>query len=71
MHAAMTDSLIQGWRLKRDVGFWRPIEAIAEAGDDENPDTAAAAGWTPLLAPTPPYSDYVSGHGCVTVPAVG
>ena len=25
VHAAMTDSLIQCWRLKRDVGFWRPI----------------------------------------------
>ena len=28
LHAAMTDSLIQCWRLKRDVGFWRPSQAI-------------------------------------------
>ena len=66
----MTDSLIKCWQLKRDVGFWRPVEAVPAAGDDGNPDTRPAAGWTPLLAPTPPYSDYVSGHGCVTSPQV-
>ena len=27
----MTDSLIQCWRLKRDVGFWRPSQAIRDA----------------------------------------
>ena len=70
MHGAMTDSLIKCWQLKRDVGFWRPVEAVPAAGDDGNPDTRPAAGWTPLLAPTPPYSDYVSGHGCVTSPQV-
>jgi hypothetical protein len=69
MHGAMTDSLIKCWQLKRDVGFWRPFQAIAGAGDDGNPDTQPEAGWTPFLA-NPPYSDYVSGHGCVTSPAV-
>jgi hypothetical protein len=69
MHAAMADSLIRCWELKRDVGFWRPSEAIAEAATDGNPNTAAEAGWTPLV-PNPPYSDYVSGHACVTGPAV-
>jgi hypothetical protein len=69
MHAAMTDTLIRCWELKRDVGFWRPSEAIAEADQDGNPDTAAATGWTPLV-PNPPYSDYVSGHACLTGPAV-
>ena len=53
MHGAMTDSLIKCWQLKRDVGFWRPVEAVPAAGDDGNPDTRPAAGWTPLLAPTP------------------
>jgi hypothetical protein len=70
IHSAMTDSLITCWQLKRDVGFWRPIEAVAGAADDGNPDTQPQAGWTPLLAPTPPYSDYVTGHGCLTSPAV-
>ena len=39
MHGAMTDSLIKCWQLKRDVGFWRPVEAVPAAGDDGNPDT--------------------------------
>jgi hypothetical protein len=69
MHAAMTDTVIRCWELKRDVGFWRPSEAIAEAGKDGNPRTAAEPGWTPLVA-NPPYSDYVSGHACLTGPAV-
>jgi hypothetical protein len=69
IHGAMTDSLIRCWQLKRDVGFWRPFQAIAGAADDGNPDTQPEAGWTPFL-PSPPYSDYVSGHGCVTSPAV-
>jgi hypothetical protein len=70
MHGAMTDSLIRCWQLKRDVGFWRPVEAVPAAAADGNPDTRPEAGWAPLLAPTPAYSDYVSGHGCVTSPQV-
>jgi hypothetical protein len=69
VHAAMTDSLIQCWRLKRDVGFWRPSQAIRGAASDGNPLTTADNTWTPLIA-NPPYSDYVSGHGCLTGPAV-
>ncbi|MET1058906.1 MAG: vanadium-dependent haloperoxidase [Nocardioides sp.] len=69
MHAAMTDAVIKCWRLKRDVGFWRPREAVAGAASDGNPATTPEAGWTSLLQPEPPYSDYVSGHGCLTSPA--
>ncbi len=70
MHAAMTDSLIQCWRLKRDVGFWRPSQAIQGADSDGNPATTpTSTPWVPLV-PNPPYSDYVSGHGCLTGPAV-
>jgi hypothetical protein len=69
MHAAMTDSLIQCWRLKRDVGFWRPSQAVQGAENDGNPATIDDDTWTPLI-PNPPYSDYVSGHGCLTGPAV-
>jgi hypothetical protein len=70
IHGAMTDSLIQCWRLKRDVGFWRPSQAIQGAADDGNPATSpSTTPWAPLVA-NPPYSDYVSGHGCVTSPAV-
>lgn len=69
MHTAMTDSLITCWRLKRDVGFWRPSQAIAAAATDGNAATAPVPGWTPLVG-NPPYSDYVSGHACLTAPAV-
>jgi hypothetical protein len=68
MHGAMTDAIVKCWRLKRDVGFWRPSQAVARAAEDRNPATTPEAGWTPLL-PEPPYSDYVSGHGCITSPA--
>ncbi len=69
IHGAMTDSVIRCWQLKRDVGFWRPFQAIAAAADDGNPDTQPEPGWEPFL-PQPPYSDYVSGHACLTGPAV-
>ena len=69
MHASMTDSVIRCWQLKRDVGFWRPSQAIAAAADDGNPNTLTDPDWAPLV-PNPPYSDYVSGHACLTGPAV-
>jgi hypothetical protein len=68
MHVAMTDSLIQAWRLKYDVGFWRPSQAIQGAATDGNPGTIADPAWTPLVA-NPPYADYTSGHASVTAPA--
>jgi hypothetical protein len=69
MHASMTDSVITCWRLKRDVGFWRPFQAVAAADDDGNPRTATEQDWAPLLG-YPPYSDYVSGHASLIGPAV-
>ena len=69
MHTAMADSAITCFRLKYDVGYWRPFQAVAGAGDDGNPATVPEAGWLSLL-PNPPYGDYVSGHGCLTAPAI-
>jgi hypothetical protein len=69
IHTAMSDALITCWRLKYDVGFWRPFQAIHGADTDGNPATTPDPGWAPLIA-NPPYSDYVSGHGCLTSPAV-
>lgn len=68
MHGAMTDSVITCWRLKFNVGFWRPNQAIRRAAEDGNPATTADPTWEPLLA-TPAYSDYVSGHAALTAPA--
>ena len=39
IHGAMTDSAIRVWGLKRDVGFWRPSQAVAGAETDGNPAT--------------------------------
>jgi hypothetical protein len=70
IHGSMTDAVVRCWQLKRDVGFWRPTAAIAAADVDGNPDTSTVPGWTSLLQPVPNYSDYVSGHGCLTSSAV-
>jgi hypothetical protein len=65
LDAATADTMIQCWRAKYDYGLWRPSSAIRGADTDGNPRTAADPGWAPLLT-DPPYSDYVSGHACVT-----
>ena len=64
--AAVAMSMIQSWRWKFDVGFWRPSQAIPLADTDGNPDTKAE-GWTALL-PMPAYPDYTSGHANATAP---
>ena len=65
MDAAVLTSFIQTFRLKYDVGFWRPFQAIAAAGTDGNPGTAPQTGWAPLVT-NPAYSDYTSGHAAAT-----
>jgi len=69
MHGALADSLICAWQQKRDVGFWRPFQAISGLPDDGNPLTTPQPGWAPLV-PNPPYSDYLSGHGSATSPQI-
>jgi hypothetical protein len=69
MHGALADSLICAWQQKRDVGFWRPFQAISGLLDDGNPLTTPQPGWAPLV-PNPPYSDYLSGHGSATSPQI-
>jgi hypothetical protein len=65
--AAQVTAFIRAWRLKYDVGYWRPFQAIAQGDADGNPDTAAQTGWVPLV-PNPSYSDYTSGHAAATAP---
>lgn len=69
LHAAMADSMIQGWRLKYELGFWRPSQAIPAADTDGNPATVADPEWLPYF-PMPSYSDYVSGHAVAVAPAM-
>ena len=57
------DAAINCWNDKYYWDFWRPWNAIPRAADDDNPDTAAQAGWTPLVAA--PYPEHPSGHLCL------
>ncbi len=70
LSSSMADALIVAWRSKFDEGYWRPITAIHEAGNDGNPATTADPTWAPLRA-TPPYPDYPSGHASVTGATTG
>lgn len=77
VNASVADALITTWRLKYDVGYWRPITAIREGDDDTNASTAGDSAWTPFAddssawppgaqVGTPPYPEYPSGHATIT-----
>ena len=51
------------WRLKRDVGFWRPFQAIAAAARRQL--QTHAAGRVGPADPQPAVLGYVSGHASV------
>jgi hypothetical protein len=74
------DSQINCWNDKYHFGSWRPITAIREADQDNNPATIADPSWQPLFVPTldpaiagagpplitPPFPEDPSGHLCYT-----
>jgi hypothetical protein len=62
---ATADALIGCWDDKAHWLFWRPITAIQEAANDDNPATAPQADWMSFL-PNPPYPDHPSGYNCFT-----
>ncbi len=57
------EAMRQAWRIKFNLGFWRPVAAITS--NDGDPLTTPVPGWTSVL-PLPPYPDYLSGHGTLT-----
>lgn len=69
---AAADSAIAVWDSKIAYNYWRPITAIREGENDNNPNTAGDASWTPFIqsthvnSQTPPYPDYVSGANGLT-----
>ena len=66
--AAVANTFIQTWRLKYEVGFWRPAQAIAAGATDGNDGTNPhPEAWVPLVT-NPAYSDYTSGHAAATAP---
>ena len=67
LNLAMADTAFTIWSAKWHYGHvssevtWRPITAIPLAETDGNPDTAAEAGWLPLVN-TPCHPEYPAGH---------
>ena len=56
------DSYATSLESKYYYNFWRPVTAIALAGNDGNAETSPANGWEVLAFPTPPVPDYPSAH---------
>jgi hypothetical protein len=63
LNLSAADAAINCWNDKYYWDFWRPWQAIHEAGTDGNRRTAADASWTALL--TAPYPEHPSGHLCL------
>ncbi len=64
LSASMFDSLQTSQTSKFVYRLWRPITAVAEAGNDNNDATEAVSGWVPLLG-TPPYPSHASNASCI------
>jgi hypothetical protein len=68
LNIALADTAIAIWDAKNHFDTWRPVTAIAQADTDNNPDTTAQPGWTPLIT-TPGFQEYPSGHSGVSAAA--
>lgn len=64
LNAALADAYVAGWDSKLHHNFWRPVTAIRQAGEDDNPATIADPAWNSLL-PTPPIKDHPSTHSAL------
>ena len=61
LNMALADGYIAMADAKNHYHFWRSVTAIQLGETDGNPATPGDPAWTPLR-PTPPNSDYPSGH---------
>jgi hypothetical protein len=61
-HVAAADAMVACFDAKYHYLFWRPVHAIARAGDDGDPATVPDPAWTALL--TVNHPEYPSGHAC-------
>ena len=59
------DAMITCWNTKYHYLAWRPVTAIREAGDDDNPATVPDPTWEPFSV-TANHPEYTSGHACLT-----
>lgn len=58
---AAADAALVAWDTKYVFEQLRPITAIRNADQDNNPNTIPDPNWEPLLD-SPPFPDYISGH---------
>ncbi len=63
MNLSAADAVINCWNDKYHWDFWRPWQAIREAGRDRNRATEPDGAWTALV--TAPYPEHPSGHLCL------
>jgi len=61
LNMALADGYVASFATKYHYRFWRPVTAIRDAANDDNPGTTVDAAWT-SLRPTPPIPDYESAH---------
>ena len=66
---ATADALIAVFDAKYHYEFWRPITAIRNGDEDNNPATERDATWEPL-GPTPMHPEYPCAH-CIVAGAAG
>lgn len=59
------DAMITCWNTKYHYLAWRPVTAIREADDDDNPAAIADPAWEPLSV-TANHPEYTSVHACLT-----
>ena len=70
LNVAMADAGIVAWDAKYTYEQLRPVTAIRNADDDNNPNTTADPDWEPLIG-TPDFPDYISGHATFGGAAAG
>lgn len=63
LNIALADAAIVAWDAKYDYNQPRPDYVIGGFADRDGMDaTVTDPDWDPLLNPTPPFPDYISGH---------
>lgn len=64
LNIAVADAAIVAWDSKYKIMQPRPDDVIVEgfAENDGMEKTVCDPDWSPLLGPTPPFPDYISGH---------
>ena len=70
LNVAMADAGIVAWNGKYAYEQIRPVTAIRNADNDNNPNTTADPNWEPLIT-TPNFPDYISGHSAFGGAAAG